>query len=53
MGATTMDIEENDVSEPGQERQFIGMNEGLHQWKQHCVIPQLPQNAATPIVWYR
>ncbi|GFS43745.1 hypothetical protein Acr_00g0086680 [Actinidia rufa] len=53
MGATTMDIEENDVSEPGQERQFVGMNEGFHQWQQHCVIPQRPQNTATPIVWYR
>ena len=50
-----MDIEEYDVAEPGQERQFIGMNEGLHQQQQqqHYVIPQIPQNTATPIVWYR
>ncbi|GFY80526.1 hypothetical protein Acr_01g0003350 [Actinidia rufa] len=52
MGTTTMDIEENDVAEPGQECQFTGMNEELHQQQQqhqHCVIPQIPHNTATPL----
>lgn len=29
----------------------MGEGEGLQQWQQHCMTPQLPQNASTPIMW--
>lgn len=51
MGEATMDVEE---SKPGQGYEFNEMSEGIHQWQQqHCMIPQLPENTTTPIVWYR
>ncbi|XP_052180370.1 uncharacterized protein LOC127793719 [Diospyros lotus] len=57
VGVVTMDIEENNVNfEPGQEHISGAMNgsDGFHQWQQqHCMIPQLPQNPSTPVVWYR
>ncbi|KAL7092457.1 hypothetical protein ACP275_12G165800 [Erythranthe tilingii] len=31
----------------------ISINEGFHQWQQHCFVPQPPQNTTAPIVWYR
>ncbi|KAG5564944.1 hypothetical protein RHGRI_000972 [Rhododendron griersonianum] len=55
-GAATMDIEETNVAaEPGKEWQLSGMTNGFsNQWQQqHCMVPQLPQNTSTPIVWYR
>ncbi|THG19508.1 hypothetical protein TEA_012846 [Camellia sinensis var. sinensis] len=51
MGEATMDVKE---SKPGQGYEFNEMSEGIHQWQQqHCMIPQLPENTTTPIVWYR
>lgn len=32
---------------------WVGMNEGFHQWQQHCMYPQPPENTSTPLVWYR
>lgn len=55
--AATMDIEENNVvAETGKGWQLSGMSNVFpSQWQQqqHCMIPQLPQNTPTPIVWYR
>ncbi|XAR63713.1 hypothetical protein NMG60_11023749 [Bertholletia excelsa] len=52
MDEATMDIEEdNGGGEPGQG--LSGINQGLQQWQQHCMIPQLPQITSTPIVWYK
>lgn len=32
----------------------MSLSEGVNQWQQqHCLIPQPPQNASAPIVWYR
>ncbi|KAJ6814371.1 uncharacterized protein M6B38_139770 [Iris pallida] len=39
-GGASMEVEEN-----GQQV------EGLHQWPQHCMTPQIPQNSSTPIMW--
>lgn len=57
MGEATMDIEENNNPSIGQGNayEFGGMrdNDGLNQWQQqHCMIPQLPQTASTPITWF-
>lgn len=58
-GAATMDIEENNVvAETGKGWQLSGMSNVFpSQWQQqqqqHCMIPQLPQNMSTPVVWYR
>ncbi|CAK9170668.1 unnamed protein product [Ilex paraguariensis] len=53
--ASAMDVEDKNVGvdqRPGNE--FGGISEGLHPWQQqHCMIPQPPQNASTPLVWYR
>ncbi|KAA8535722.1 hypothetical protein F0562_030715 [Nyssa sinensis] len=57
MEATKMDIEDDNVGvEPGQTNEFDGMSGagGLNHWQQqHCLIPQIPQNASTPVVWFR
>ncbi|XP_059636925.1 uncharacterized protein LOC132279027 [Cornus florida] len=57
MEATTMDIEDDNIpTEQVQGNEFGGANvtEGLHHWpQQHCMIPQLPQNTSTPVVWFR
>lgn len=68
MGEATMDIEveNNNYSDSvglgqGQGSQPFGFggiragNDGLPQWQQqHCMIPQIPQNAnPTPITWLR
>lgn len=53
---TAMEVEDSNatfnrpsVREPG-----TVLNEGIHHWQQqHCMIPQLPQNTSTPIVWFR
>ncbi|KAK3011054.1 hypothetical protein RJ639_012464 [Escallonia herrerae] len=53
--AAAMDVEDDYVSmeqRPGnQELGGMAVSEGLHQWQQHCMIPQPPQH--TPIVWFR
>lgn len=51
MEGATMDIEDGGVGMD----QITGLNtnEGLHQWQQHCMIPQPPQNISPPLVWYR
>lgn len=53
-----MDVE--DGSDMMEQMNFNGsggmsLNEGLNQWQQqqHCHIPQPPQNANSPIIWYR
>ncbi|PSS01588.1 Dol-P-Man:Man(5)GlcNAc(2)-PP-Dol alpha-1,3-mannosyltransferase [Actinidia chinensis var. chinensis] len=55
MKVATMDIEKNNaVAEAGQGCESGGMSGGFHQWQQqHCMIPQLPQNASAPIMWFR
>ncbi|KZV49014.1 hypothetical protein F511_09610 [Dorcoceras hygrometricum] len=49
----TMDVEDNVVVD--QENGYgPGAANHLHQWQQqHCMIPQLPHNPSTPIIWYR
>ncbi|XP_073140691.1 uncharacterized protein [Henckelia pumila] len=48
-----MDIEDNVGVD--QENVYVpGAANHLHQWQQqHCLIPQLPRNPSTPVVWYR
>ena len=45
-GGASMEIEED-----RQNAGNGGAGEGLHQWPQHCLIPQPPQNTSTPIMW--
>lgn len=40
----SMEVEES-------RQQAGGAVDGFHQWQQHCMIPQLPQNTSTPITW--
>lgn len=57
MEEATMDVEEDGSSmDQSNANEADGMivNEGFHQWQQHCLIPQpLPHNATAPIVWYQ
>ena len=57
MEVTSMDIEDDNFGVGHREVNEIGGTgdgESLHQWQQqHCLVPQLPQNTYTPIVWYR
>lgn len=56
-GPTTMDIEEDSIvgleQRPGNELNGPGVGEGLHQWQQHCMVPQPPENTSSPVVWFR
>ena len=56
MELASMDIEDNDIGieqRPGTEFGGTNANEGLHHWQQQqCIVPQVPQNASTPIVWF-
>lgn len=48
--ASTMEIEGRESG--GMEMGMgAGAGEGLQQWQQHCMTPQLPQNTSTPIMW--
>ncbi|GJV41027.1 hypothetical protein Tco_1419467 [Tanacetum coccineum] len=52
METTTMDIEDNNYQQiPKNSFGSVGASEGVNQWQQHCMIPQPPQNMATPIAW--
>ncbi|KAI4346513.1 hypothetical protein L6164_007403 [Bauhinia variegata] len=64
MGEVSMDIEEEDNTSKNIDTEhqttltlYGGITTpegGLHQWQQqHCMIPQVPQNTATPITWTR
>lgn len=39
-GGASMEVEEDRLQD-----------EGSHQWPQHCMTPQIPQNSSTPIMW--
>ncbi|CAA2999126.1 Hypothetical predicted protein [Olea europaea subsp. europaea] len=54
VGEATMDIEADNNMTVEHESGGMSLSEGLHHWQQQpCMIPQPPQNTATPIVWYR
>ncbi|KAL2533437.1 hypothetical protein Adt_06788 [Abeliophyllum distichum] len=59
VGEATMDIEDDNDMIGFEQRNVnesggMSLSEGLHHWQQQpCMIPQPPQNTATPIVWYR
>lgn len=56
MDTTSMDIEDNYTGieqRPGSEFGGTSSSEGIHQWQQHCMVSQLPQNASPPIVWFQ
>ncbi|XP_058068426.1 uncharacterized protein LOC131217506 [Magnolia sinica] len=56
-GAVTMEVEEENPSTSvgGQEEARVpagmGGGDGLQQWQQHCLTPQIPQSTSTPIMW--
>ncbi|GAA0164807.1 oxygenase [Lithospermum erythrorhizon] len=52
----TMEVEDsNPTFDPSSVRESGTVwNEGIHQWQQqHCMMPQLPENTSTPVVWFR
>ncbi|KAG9160374.1 hypothetical protein Leryth_008791 [Lithospermum erythrorhizon] len=52
----TMEVEDsNPTFDPSSVRESGTIwNEGIHQWQQqHCMMPQLPENTSTPVVWFR
>lgn len=48
VGGASMEVEESKQQAGGQAG---GVADGFQQWQQHCMIPQPPQNATTPIMW--
>ncbi|CAI0388014.1 unnamed protein product [Linum tenue] len=55
-GVASMDVEEsNGHGSIDQGRHFgsIGGDGGLHQWQQHCFIPELPPSNQTPVTCLR
>nr|XP_043627653.1 uncharacterized protein LOC122599240 [Erigeron canadensis] len=52
MEATTMDTEDNNSQQmPMNETGSASGSEGVHEWQQHCMIPQPPHNLPVPIAW--
>lgn len=56
LGSRVMHVEEPMEAEEEramevEEQQAGGQADGFHQWQQHCIIPQPPQNTSAPIMW--
>ncbi|XP_077222916.1 uncharacterized protein LOC143856547 [Tasmannia lanceolata] len=48
----TMELEEESTASRQEARESAEMGgEDLQQWQQHCMTPQLPPNASSPIMW--